>query len=176
MQVPTLDNHSLTLHITFIPEIYGKILSSFNNIIYIICIMHAINNVIFAWTTCTSLLFFAFCPKRFLNQMIFKVVSGVTWRVPLVKRGYLPLWSTRTPGLLTSLEYPNSLSNFNQVCVVFCRPLLVFAVLFLFGHCIVLLRFMTSDNPFGIFRAVLFCLYVTSYLVEVGFNKSVVVE
>jgi hypothetical protein len=25
-----------------------------------------------------ELLLFAFCPKRFLNQMIFKVVSGVT--------------------------------------------------------------------------------------------------
>jgi hypothetical protein len=35
---------------------------------------------------------------------------------------------------------------------------------------------MTSDYPFGIFRAVLFCLYVTSYLVEVRFNKSIVVE
>jgi hypothetical protein len=49
MQVLTLDNHSLTLHIAFIPEISGKILSSFNNRIYIICIIHAINNVIFAW-------------------------------------------------------------------------------------------------------------------------------
>jgi len=31
---------------------------------------------------------------------------------------------------------------------------------------------MASDYPFGIFHAVLFCLYVTSYLVEVGFNKQ----
>ena len=51
---------------------------------------------------------YCFYPTRFLNQMIFKVVSAVTWWVPLVKQDYLPLWSTRTPGLLTSLEHPNS--------------------------------------------------------------------
>jgi hypothetical protein len=39
---------------------------------------------------------YCFCPTRFLNQMIFKVVSAVTWWVPLVKQDYLPLWSTRT--------------------------------------------------------------------------------